>query len=121
MDPQLHALDTDGEDEVARQRRKHWAASLNRPVPGFPAMTLGQIVAGVPAATAEAGGALDVAQFLAGQGHSQETIEKVQGYLDMERAMKLRGNGESCAAIDGASGDRRLRAVEQLQAMLLED
>ena len=110
-----------GEDEVARQRRKHWAKSLNRPVPDFPAMTLRHVVADVLAASDEAGGALDVAELLTYQGHSQETIETVQGYLDLERATQLRESGEPGAAIDRASGDRRLRAVEQLQAMLRED
>lgn len=109
------------EDEVARQRRKHWAKSLNRPVPEFPAMTLRQLVADVLVAGDEAGGALDVTEFLTDQGHSLATIQTVQGYLDLERATELREDDESDAAPDGASGDRRLRAVEQLQAMLLED
>jgi hypothetical protein len=114
-------VNADGEDEVARQRRKHWAKSLSRPVPDFPAMTLRQVVADALAASDEASGALDVAEFLTDQGHSQATIQTVQGYLDLERATELREDDESSAAVDWASGDRRLRAVEQLEAMLLED
>jgi hypothetical protein len=121
MDPQLEAPDTDGDDEVAHQRRKHWAASLGKPVPGFPEMTLSNVVADVLAATAEAGRTLDVAQFLSGRGHSQETIETVQGYLDLSQPREPWDNREPRVTIDGASGDRRLRAVAQLQAMLLDD
>ena len=121
MDREFEVLDTDGGDEVAHQRRKHWAASLRRPVPRFPATTLGHVVADVLAATVEAGGALDVTQFLAGHGHSQETIETVRGYLDLSRAREPRSEGEPPAAIEGAASDRRLRAVAQLQAMLLDD
>lgn len=110
-----------GEDEVARQRQKHWAKSLNRTVPDFPAMTLRDLVADVLAASDEAGGALDVAELLTDQGHSPTTIQTVQRYLDLEQARELREDDASGAASDTASGDRRLRAVEQLQAMLRED
>jgi hypothetical protein len=78
MDPRLPAHGSNRQDELAFQRRKHWAASLRRPVPGFAGVTLGQLVAGVRAATAEAGGTLDVTAFLARQGHSPETIESVR-------------------------------------------
>jgi hypothetical protein len=120
MGPQLPAAGSHGQDELACQRQKHWAASLRRSVPGFGAITVGQLVAVVRAATAKAGGTLDVTGFLARQGHSQETIETVRSYLGLERRAELRGHGASHAAFDGV-WSRRLRALEQLQTLLLEE
>lgn len=121
MDPQLRAPDTDREDEVTHQRRKHWDASLMRSVPGFGTVTLSQLVADVRGATAEAGGNLDVTGLLAGQGHSQETIEAVRSYLGLEWPMESRRQDLPSAASGRLSGSRRLRAVERLQALLLEE
>jgi len=92
-------------DEVARQRQKHRAASLSQPVAGFPAMTV----------------------FLRSSGHSHETIESVLRCLDLDPretpdpqeapAQK----DEVCAALHPSSGQRRLRTLAQLEAMLLKD
>jgi hypothetical protein len=120
MGPQLPAADSQGQDELACQRQKHWAASLRRTVPGFGAITLGQLVTGVRAARTRAGGTLDVTGFLARQGHSRETIEMVRSYLGLERRAELRGQQASGGAFDGV-WSQRLRALEQLQTLLLEE
>ena len=84
MDAEFDGTYTSGEDEVTRQRLKHRAAFLERPVSGFPGMTLGQTVASVVAATEEAEGVLDVQRFLADEGHSWQTIESVLAYLGLD-------------------------------------
>jgi len=114
-------------DEVARQRQKHRAASLSQPVAGFPAMTVGQLADQVRAATPGAGTADGVTEFLRSSGHSHETIESVLRCLDLDPretpdpqeapAQK----DEVCAALHPSSGQRRLRTLAQLEAMLLKD
>jgi hypothetical protein len=121
MDPPVPAQEADRQDELACQRRKHWAASLRRTVPGFSGTTLAQLVAGVRAATARAGGTLDVTTFLSRQGHTRETIETVHTYLGLERRLEPTARGPSCAASDRLWSDRRLRTLEHLQTLLLED
>jgi hypothetical protein len=103
-------------DEVSRQRRKHWDASLNRPVAGFPDVTLREVVAEVEGATADV-----VLPFLAGQGHSPETISTVQGYLELQRALESRRGSRPTGPIDHAAHARRAWVLEELQSRLLEE
>jgi hypothetical protein len=84
-------------------------------------MTLGQLVAAVRTATTKAGGTLDVTRFLARQGHSPETIEKVRSYLGLERPVEARRQGASRAGFDDLWSDRRRKTLERLQTLLLEE
>jgi hypothetical protein len=127
----------DTADEVSRQRRKHWDASLNRPVAGFPDVTLGQVVAEVEGATAPDSGdfrasdelivpgedrpADAVRRFLAGRGHTPETIRTVQGYLDLQKALETRRGPDPAKTGEHASHARRVWAIEELQSRLLDD
>lgn len=106
----------DTADEVGRQRRKHWDASLNRPVAGFPDVTLREVVAEVEGATAEV-----VRPLLAGRGHSPETISTVQGYLELQRALESRRGSRPTGPIDHAAHARRAWVLEELQSRLLEE
>ena len=123
-------------DEVSRQRRKHWEASLNRSVPGFPEMTLAEVVAEVEAATdadsgvfsapdelvvpgEDCGGA--VSRFLAGRGHTPATIRKVQGYLELQRALEAQRAASPRGLTEGERYAIRASVLEELQARLLKD
>jgi hypothetical protein len=108
------------EDEVARQRRKHRAAVLSRPVPGSTSTTLGQLADEALAAPTAAGEPDGVARFLAAGGHSQETIDKILSCLDLPTA----GNGSDgalCGPMDASTGQDRLRTVAHLEALLRKD
>lgn len=127
----------DAADEVSRQRRKHWDASLNRPVAGFPDVTLRQVVAEVEGATApdsevfrapdelvvpgEDRPADAVRRFLAGRGHAPETIRTVQGYLDLQKALEARRGSRPAGPGAHAHHARRAWVIEELQSRLLED
>ncbi|MGH9213753.1 MAG: hypothetical protein ACRD2C_24225 [Acidimicrobiales bacterium] len=71
----------DNGDDLARQRRKRDARLLEQQVVGFPALTLGDVVAEVLAASDASHGTMDVAGYLAIDGHDGRTIEAVVGYL----------------------------------------
>jgi hypothetical protein len=127
----------DPADEVSRQRRKHWDAFLNRPVAGFPNMTLRQVVAEVEGATAPVSAGFRapdelvvpgedrpgdaVGRFLAGRGHTPETIRTVQGYLDLQKALESRRGPRPVGPGDHASHARRAWVIEELQSRLLDD
>ena len=72
----------DGDDDLARQRRKREARLLDEHVADFPELTLADVVAEVLAASDTAPGTLDVRGYLATEGHGWRTIEAVVGYLD---------------------------------------
>jgi hypothetical protein len=108
----------DPADEVGRQRRKHWDASLNCPVAGFPDVTLRQVVAEVEGAAALES---EVFGVLAGRGHSPATIRTVQGYLDLQRALESRHHCSPAEPGDPAPYARRARVLEELQSRLLND
>jgi hypothetical protein len=110
--------DPGGLDEVALQRSKHRAARLNRPVPGFPAITVGELAEQVRAAGADT--AESVTQFLRNGGHGTETIGSVLRCLDLISPGTVEKNGSACSALDG-SGQQRLRTLAQLEALLLND
>lgn len=71
----------DGDDELARQRRKREARLLDRPLVDFPDVTLGDVVADVLAASDSDPGTLDVQRYLAVAGYGGQTIEAVIAYL----------------------------------------
>ena len=108
-------------DEVGRQREKHRAALRNRPVPGFPTMTVGQLADQVREATAEAGTAEDVTRFLHSGGHSRETIEHVLGCLDLDPPEGPADNDADCAGLDISPGRQRLRMLARLESLLLQE
>jgi hypothetical protein len=108
-------------DEVSRQRQKHRAASLSRPVAGFPTLTLGQLADDVLAAVTPTEGADGVVQFLAAGGHGQATIDKVLGCLGLDPAEPAGQDDAECEPILASSGQRRLRTVAMLEAMLLKE
>jgi hypothetical protein len=127
---------SDAADEVSRQRRKHWDASLNRPVPGFPEMTLAEVVAEVEAATDLDSGVFSapdelvvpgedlagaVGRFLAGRGHTPATIRTVQGYLDLQRALESQREASPEGLSEGERYALRASVLEELQARLLKD
>jgi hypothetical protein len=120
VDPQQEAPGGEGEDEVSRQRRKHRVAVLNRPVPGSPTTTLGQLADEALAATTLTGGPDAVARYLADGGHSQETIGKILGCLDLP-APTPRLDGALCASMDASPGHERLRTLAHLEALLRKD
>ncbi|HMG44361.1 MAG TPA: hypothetical protein VK611_23715 [Acidimicrobiales bacterium] len=72
----------EGDDDLARQRRKREARLLDEHIADFPELTLADVVAEVLAARDTAPGTLDVRGYLATEGHGWRTIEAVVGYLD---------------------------------------
>jgi hypothetical protein len=70
-----------GEDDLSRQRQKRETRLLAQPVRGFEAMTVGDVVKTVVAATEESGGALDAQRFLEDRGHCTQTIETVLAFV----------------------------------------
>ena len=73
----------DGDDDLARQRRKRAARQLDQPVPEDPELTLRDVVMSAVSAIEEAGDDFDVRQFLAARGHSPQTIEAVTAELGL--------------------------------------
>ena len=121
MHPQPREVDPGGLDEVARQRKKHRAASLNQPVPGFPAITVGELADQVRAATTGAASAESATEFLRDGGYGHETIESVLRCLDLDRPETPAQQGVVCAPMDTSPGQQRLRTLAQLEALLLKD
>jgi hypothetical protein len=108
-------------DEVALQREKHRAARRDRPVPGFPTMTVGELADQVQAATTEVGTTEDVIRFLHSAGHSSETIESVLRSLDLDPAEEPADNDAACAGLDTSPGRQRLRMLARLESLLLQE
>jgi hypothetical protein len=122
VDPQRCEVEREVVDEVARQRRKRQAAALDRSVPGFPAVTVGQL-AEESTAAATAGGADAVSELLATGGHTAATIDQVLRCLDLRSAVPVpTPGGAVCTQLQESSAAlRRLRTVAELEAMLLKD
>ena len=126
MERQLGTPDMAGEDELARQRRKHWDESLQRPVAWFPATTLAEVLAEVLAAEAQAEADagetdldFDVVQFLAAQGHCRETIDTLCSYFCLDQAAGAEGTAAVCEVIEWPQG--RQRMIDRIRSMLLDD
>lgn len=71
----------DGDDDLARQRRKREARLLDAHLVDLPELTLADVVADVLAASDSHPGTLDVRGYLATEGHHWRTIEAVVGHL----------------------------------------
>jgi hypothetical protein len=71
----------EGDDDLARQRRKREARLLDAHLVDFPDLTLADVVADVLAASDADPGTIDVRGYLATEGHHWRTIEAVVGYL----------------------------------------
>lgn len=69
------------QDDLARQRRKREARLLDQRLPDFPALTMADVVADALAVNTDEQTAVDMGSYLAGQGHSSQTIETVLAYL----------------------------------------
>jgi len=121
VDPQGREGDPQGIDEVARQRTKQRAARLNEAVPGFPALTVGELADQVRSATAGPGSAEGVTELLRSGGHGHETIESVLRCLDLDPPGTPAPDGEVYTAIDASRGRQRLRTLAQLEALLLKE
>lgn len=71
----------DGDDDLARQRRKREARLLDAHLVDLPELTLADVVADVLAASDGQPDTLDVRGYLATEGHHWRTIEAVVGHL----------------------------------------
>jgi hypothetical protein len=71
----------EGDDDLARQRRKRDARLLEEQLVDSPALTIADVVAEVLAATETAGQPLDVRTYLGAEGHHWRTIEAVVAYM----------------------------------------
>jgi hypothetical protein len=76
----------EGDDDLARQRRKREARVLDEQLPDTPALTIADVVADVLAASETATGLIDVRQYLTDEGHHWRTIEAVAGYMQRYEA-----------------------------------
>lgn len=79
----------DGDDDLARQRRKREARLLDEQLVDAPETTLADVVADVLAASDGEPASLDVRNYLASNGHHWRTIEAVIGYLHRQEAPEL--------------------------------
>lgn len=109
------------EDELARQRRRHWNDSLQRPVPRFGANTLGDVLAELLEAAAEADDSFCVTSFLAERGHSAETICALRSYLGLDRDAAVSGDDPARTVLELPHESGRLRMLARIRSMLLED
>lgn len=71
----------DGDDDLARQRRKREARLLDQHLVDHPAVTLADVVAEVLAASDTDSGTFDVRSYLVAEGHHWRTVEAVVAYL----------------------------------------
>jgi hypothetical protein len=94
----------EGDDDLARQRRKREARVLDEQLPDTPALTIADVVADVLAASETGTGLIDVRQYLADEGHHWRTIEAVAGY--MQRYEVPDGVGPDRVGSDRVGSDR---------------
>jgi hypothetical protein len=71
----------EGDDDLARQRRKRDARLLDEHLVDHPALTIADVVAEVLAASDAALQPLDVRTYLASEGHHWRTIEAVVAFM----------------------------------------
>lgn len=74
----------EGDDDLARQRRKRDARLLDEHLVDYPALTIADVVAEVLAASDAREGRddpLDVRTYLAAEGHHWRTIEAVVAFM----------------------------------------
>lgn len=109
------------EDEVARQRRKHWDETLQRPVRRFPATTLGDVLSDLLEAAAAADDSFDVTAFLTEQGHTTETVHALRQYLCLEVEPDPEGAGPGCTVVRWPPAGSRERALARIRALLIDD
>lgn len=77
----------EGDDDLARQRRKREARLLDQSLVDHPALTLADVVAEVLAVSdADADEVLDVRSYLVAEGHHWRTVEAVVAYLQRHDA-----------------------------------
>ena len=86
----------EGDDDLARQRRKREARLLDEHLVDYPALTIADVVAEVLAASDGAEEPFDVRRYLVAEGHHWRTIEAVVAFMqrydapDMPDATQLR-------------------------------
>jgi hypothetical protein len=71
----------EGDDDLARQRRKRDARLLDEHLVDTPALTIADVVAEVLAASDAAPDPLDVRRYLLAEGHHWRTIEAVVAFM----------------------------------------
>jgi hypothetical protein len=71
----------EGDDDLARQRRKRDARLLDEHLVDYPALTIADVVAEVLAASDATDRPLDVRTYLAAEGHHWRTIEAVVAFM----------------------------------------
>jgi hypothetical protein len=71
----------DGDDDLARQRRKRDARLLDEHLVDYPALTIADVVAEVLAASDAAPRPIDVRTYLVAEGHHWRTIEAVVEFM----------------------------------------
>jgi hypothetical protein len=71
----------EGDDDLARQRRKRDARLLDEHLVDYPALTIADVVAEVLAAGDTAPGPFDVRRYLVAEGHHWRTIEAVVAFM----------------------------------------
>lgn len=109
------------EDELTRQRRKHWNESLQRQVPRFGVTTLGDILADLLEAAADGDDSFCVTRFLTERGHSPQTICALRSYLGLERDTAVSGDDPARTVVRWPPGNARMRMLDRIRSMLLED
>ena len=111
-----------GGDELERRRSARRETELSGPVPGFPLMTLGELLESTLLARRAACGPFDVARYLTDQGHRPQTILGIMHHLpegpparsaDVVAPVALR--------VWRARSDQRMRLLHRIQGMLRED
>lgn len=71
----------EGDDDLARQRRKRDARLLDEHLVDYPALTIADVVAEVLAASDATSQPLDVRAYLLAEGHHWRTIEAVVAFM----------------------------------------
>lgn len=71
----------DGDDDLARQRRKRDARLLDQHLVDYPALTLADVVAEVLAVSDAGSDTLDVRSYLVAEGHHWRTVEAVVEFM----------------------------------------
>jgi hypothetical protein len=72
----------EGDDDLARQRRKRDTRLLDEHLVDYPALTIADVVAEVLAASDAADEPLDVRTYLLAEGHHWRTIEAVVAFME---------------------------------------
>jgi hypothetical protein len=121
VDDQRLGGESQGLDELSRQRDKRLAVRRNQLVPGLRGITIGELAERAASPATDPPDAANVTQFLRGRGHTDQTIESVLLCLGLDPTPPSVETTAVGSLADSRSGRQRLRTLAQLEAMLLED